>query len=177
VPIKLLINSKMNVYFLIVAALSILSCNDPQPETYLIPQGFTGRVNVIFSRRDGAPNKYENGRRVYEIPANGVLLTQFKDEYGLVDHQYYYVDSNGKRTPLEIYKYDHNKDGTVKWIVKDTNKLGIFSDGTTGQYGNNDNTKVVKWQEFVVSSYAGLDTLGSLDSFENRVKKVIGYDF
>ena len=68
----------MNVYFLIVAALSMLSCNNPESETYLIPQGFTGRVNVIFSRKDGAPTKYENNRRVYEIPANGVLLTQFK---------------------------------------------------------------------------------------------------
>ena len=93
----------------------------------------------------------------------------------MVDHQYYYVDSSGKRTCLETYKYDYNKDGTVKWIVKDTNAIGIFSDGTTGKYGNSDNSKSVKWQEFVISSYSGLDTLEPLDSFENRVKKIIGF--
>jgi len=67
----------------------MLSCNNPEPETYLIPREFTGRVDVIFNRKDGSPPKYENGRRVYEIPSSGVLLTQFKDEYGLVDHRYY----------------------------------------------------------------------------------------
>ena len=155
----------------------MLSCNNPEPETYLIPRKFTGRVSVIFNRKDGTPPKYENGRRVYEIPANGILLTQFKDEYGLVDHQYYYVDSSGRRTTLEIYKYDHNKDGTVKWIVKDPKEIGIFSDGTTGQSGNTGDPRSFKWQEFFVSSYNGLDTMESLDSFTNRIKKVIGSDF
>jgi len=149
----------------------MIGCKNPEPETYLIPQGFTGRVNVIFSRKDGIPPKYENGRRVYEIPPSGILVTQFKDEYGFIDHQFYYIDSNGKRTPLKIYKYDYNKDGTVKWIVKDSTEIGIFSDGTTGQYGNPPNA--VWWQEFVVASYNGLDTLEPLNSFEDRVRKAI----
>lgn len=157
---------------------TLSSCNPkPEPETYLIPQGFTGRVNVIFNRKDGVPPKYENERRVYEIPANGVLLTQFKDEYGFVDHRYYYVDSNGKRTPLQIYKHDYNPDGTVKWIIKDSTEVGIFLDGTTGQYGNSDNPKSVKWQEFAVYSYNGLGKMEPLDSFTNRIKKMIDSDF
>ncbi len=162
-------NENESISWLLIMV-SLLGCKNPEPEDYLIPQGFVGRVNVIFNQKDGTLPKYENGRRVYEIPASGIFLTQFKDEYGLVDHQYYYVDSNHKRTPLKIYKYDYNKDGTVKWIVKDTNEIGIFSDGTTGQYGNSDNSKSVKWQEFVLSSYTGLDTLEPLNSFENRVK-------
>src|SRR5579862_5362902 len=51
VRIKLLIETKMNTYFLIASVLSMLSCNNPEPETYLIPQGFIGRVNVIFNRK------------------------------------------------------------------------------------------------------------------------------
>ena len=74
--------------------MSLTGCyNHPEPETYLIPKGFTGRVNVIFNQKNGAAIKYENGRRIYEIPSNGILLTQIKDEYGIINHQYYYVDS------------------------------------------------------------------------------------
>ncbi|HYM92580.1 MAG TPA: hypothetical protein VET23_00435 [Chitinophagaceae bacterium] len=170
---------RMSMLINLIFVMQLLSsCHqNPEPETYLIPQGFTGRVNVIFNRKDGAPPKYEDGRRIYEIPSNGILLTQFKDEYGFVDHRYYYVDSNGKRTILKIYQHDYNKDGTVKWKVKDPNEIGIFSDGTTGQYGNTGEPKSVKWQEFFVSSYKGLDTMEPLDSFTNRVKKVIDYNF
>jgi hypothetical protein len=156
----------------------LVSCHQkPEPETYLIPKGFTGRVNVIFNRKDGSPAKYENDRRLYEIPSNGILLTQFSGEYGFADHQYFYVDSNGKRTPLKIYQHDYNKDGTVKWKIKDSTEIGVFSDGTTGQYGNSGDPQSVKWQEFFVSSYKGLDTMESLDSFTNRIRKLINYNF
>jgi hypothetical protein len=169
----------MNLYYLLAITLSMFSCHGPEPEDYLIPKGFTGRVNVIFNQKDGASPKYENGRRIYEIPATGVLLTQFKDEYGLVDHQYYYVDSSGKKMPLEIYKYDYNKDGTTKWLIKDSNKVGIFSDGTTGQYGSRDNSKIVKWQEFFVCSYNGMDSFFTPEyknQFENRLRKATGIE-
>lgn len=161
----------------LVNLFALSSCSqNPDLETYLIPQGFKGRVNIVFNREDGVPPKYENGRRVYQIPANGILLTQFKDEYGFVDRLYYYVDSNGKRTPLPVYKQESNPDGTVKWIVTDSNEVGIFLDGTTGQYNNSSNTKSVKWQEFAVYSYKGFQQIEPMDSFTKRVKKFIGFD-
>lgn len=162
----------------LLCLLTLSSCSqEAEPEAYLIPKGFKGRANVIFNREDGVPPKYEDGRRLYEIPANGILLTQFKDEYGFVDRLYYYVDSNSKRTPLHVYKHDYNPDGTIRWIVKDSSEVGIFLDGTTGQYNNKDNTKSVKWQEFAVYSYRELGKMEPMDSFRNRVKKFIGFDF
>jgi hypothetical protein len=160
-------------YFLII--LSIIGCKNPEPETYLLPRGFTGRVNVIFSRKDGVPPRYENGRRVYEIPPSGILVTQFKDEYGLIDHDFFYIDKSGNRTSLKVYKHDYNKDGTVKWLVSNPDEIGIFSDGTTGQYGNPPDA--VWWQEFVVSSYNKLDSLEPLNKFEERVSKAINLKF
>ena len=123
-------------------------------ETYFIPKGFKGRVNLIFNQIKGEPPKYENGRRIYQIPANGILLTQFKDEYGIVDHQYYYIDGSGNKNPLQIFKYEYNKDGTTKWVIKDKYETGIFLDGTTGEYGKSN----IKYQEFIVSDYAILDS-------------------
>src|ERR1700710_258694 len=103
--------NRMNIFINLVVAMQLLiSCrHDPEPEDYLIPENFTGRVTVIFNQKEGMPIKYENGRRVYEIPANGILLTQFKAEYGIINHHYFYFDSTGKKTGLPIYEYEYNK--------------------------------------------------------------------
>ncbi len=103
-----------------------MSCNTAEPEDYLIPNDYKGRVCIIFNRNQGAPTKYENGRRVYQIPDNGILLTQFKDEYGLIDHHYYHIDKSGKRTALKIYTYSYNPDGTTKWKIENAREIGIF---------------------------------------------------
>jgi hypothetical protein len=160
---------KMN-HLLLSALLMFNSCSQkPEPETYLIPKGFAGRVNIIFRRKDGTPPRYENNRRIYKIPANGILLTQFKDEYGLADHQYYFVDSNGKRIPLMIFNDSISN--------KDRDAIGIFLDGTTGQYGSLPNA--VWWQEFVVSSYESLDNYFTPEykrQFEDKLKKSTGVE-
>jgi hypothetical protein len=167
----------MNVFFLITILMSSLGCNKyPEPETYLIPKGFTGRIDVILDQANGLPKKYENGRRVYEIPSNGILLTQFKDEYGIVNRQYFYVDSVGKRFSIPIYKYEHNEDGTVSPIVKDKEEIGVFIDGTTGIYGGVAD-KRIPYQEFIVSNLNRLKQVEPLDSFLVRMQKITGFNF
>ena len=48
-----------------------------EDEVYILPNGFRGAVTVILNREEGEEEKYKDGKRVYEIPANGVLSTQF----------------------------------------------------------------------------------------------------
>ena len=154
------------------------SCNQKaEPETYLLPKGFTGRVNIILNQKEGSPIKYEDKRRVYEIPADGILLTQFTINDGFIDRKYYYVDSVGNRTNVPIYKYVHNDDGTIKWQIKDSNEVGVFLDGTSGQYGNPPNA--VWWQMFMVSSYNNYDsffTKQSKKEFEEKLTKKLGFN-
>jgi hypothetical protein len=126
-----------------------------EPESYLIPYKYIGKVNVIFNQEHGNLPLYENGRRLYKIPSNGILLTRFKDEEGYFDHIYYYLDTTGNKKPLKIFHYDYNKDGTVKWIISDSNEIGIFGDGTTGVYGNSK----YRYQEFKVSNFRLLDSI------------------
>jgi hypothetical protein len=63
----------------------------------------------VFEQKQGEKPKYANGRRIYEIPDNGILLTQFKAEFGFIDYRYFMVDSNGAQTSLPIYEYEHNR--------------------------------------------------------------------
>jgi hypothetical protein len=146
---------------------AIVTGCEPKPETYLIPDGFKGKINIIFNQPRGLPQRYENGRRVYDIPSNGILLTRFKDEYGIIDHQYFYVDKGGNKSPLEIFHYQYNKDGTTKWIIQDSGKVGIFLDGTTGGYGGNNN---LKYQEFMVTDFFHIDSFYK-SAYQNEFKK------
>lgn len=169
----------MLTYLISLLHLLVLSsCTQkPEPETYLLPNGFTGRVNVIFKRADGLPAKYENERRVYEIPSDGVLLTQFKDEYGFVDRKYYYVDSVGNRTELEVFRFKHFKKDSAGYVVNNKEQVGIFLNGTSGQYGNPPNA--VWWQEFMVCSYNNKDSLFTPQSkkeFEGKLTKKLGFE-
>ena len=165
----------MNFILILSFLMSITGCyNHPEPETYLLPKGFTGRATVIFNQKPGAPIKNENGRRVYEIPANGILLTQFKDEYGIVNHKYYYVDSNNNKMLLPIYIEEHNPDGKTTPILKDKNQVGIFLDGSTGQY---DKGEQAPYQMFVVCSYNTMDSFFTPEykkQFENNLIKLTG---
>jgi hypothetical protein len=162
-------NNLLGLMLILLISDGIFGCKHPEAESYYIPEGFKGRVNIIFNQPKGMPPRYENGRRVYQVPTNGILLTQFKDEYGIVDHQYYYVDGKGNRKPLPIFSYEYNKDGTIKWVIKDQHEAGIFFDGTTGGYGNEN----IKYQEFRVSDYSSLDSMESKDNFMKRVEQIL----
>jgi hypothetical protein len=70
------------------------SCNLGEDETYILPRNYTGPVIVLFNQSTGKPEKYNKGKRIYEIDKNGILKTQFKFQEGFRDVNYKY--SNGK---------------------------------------------------------------------------------
>lgn len=98
---------------------SLTSCiNREEPEKHLIPKGFTGPVIIIYDQKDGKPEKYEDDFRIYEIPADGVLRTQFKHPKGFIAPGkllYYYVDVDGRRQLTYLEKTaGANDDGKPK---------------------------------------------------------------
>ncbi len=135
--------------------LNLFGCKNPQPEDYLIPYGYKGRVDIVFNQKDGAAVRYEGGRRVYQIPFDGILKTQFKDEYGFIDHHYFYLDSTGKRIPLNIFQTHYNADSSTKSDIKDSLEVGIFLDGMTGVFGAKNK---YYYQEFLVSDHQTRDS-------------------
>lgn len=48
-------------------------CNSDQ---YILPYGFTGRVTVIYNQPQGASVERDDMKRLFYIPANGILTTQ-----------------------------------------------------------------------------------------------------
>jgi hypothetical protein len=96
-----------------------------EPESFLVPTDFRGKVHILHSESCGTEKEYEMRRRLYRIPENGILLSQFNLEDGLVDHEYYLTDSLGNRTQLRSlditnYNKSSEKDQSLK------NEIGVF---------------------------------------------------
>ena len=85
-----------------------------RPETFLLPDDFRGVVYVIYDEQIGEPKDYEGLRRVYKIPATGVLFTKFPQTQGIHNRKFYYVTPNGDRKELGILDYrEYNEKYTV----------------------------------------------------------------
>jgi len=74
--------------------------NRPEKETYLIPENFKGEFRIVYGEKCGVIPRSEQGRRILEIPSNGVLIIQPEFEAGIIDNEYYLVDRDGHRTKL-----------------------------------------------------------------------------
>jgi len=88
------------IYFGLISIL-FSSCFWGEREVYLIPQGYEGPVVIMFDEVDGQQVNYEEKKRVYEIPTNGILYTQFKDQDKYVHMEFYYLTKKGDRTKVE----------------------------------------------------------------------------
>lgn len=76
-----------------------------RPETFLIPEGFTGVVYVIHDEQLGEEKEYEGWRRLYKIPPSGVLFTKFKPSEGIHNRKFHYISESGARKELGELDY------------------------------------------------------------------------
>lgn len=87
---------------------------------YLIPEGQTGYALAVYNVKGAPPLTYENGFSVHTVNANGYFATSEPDmNYGTVTDQYYWVDENGNRTPIDelcVHSF-----GTGGWGQDDIN--------------------------------------------------------
>ena len=126
------------------------------PEIFLIPKGYKGPVYVIFNQENGVKKEFEGHKRLYKIPTNGILFTQFKNEEGFMNQEYFYVDSLGKRHRLGVLDTrDFNEEWTTKRNPKEPprDSLAVFNPGTMGTYGNSGASNSFIYSELLVGTY------------------------
>jgi len=97
---------KKLIYFGVIA-LMFNSCIWGEREIFLIPKDYEGPVIILVNEDKGNETKYEDGNRIYEVPKNGILYTKFDNQEKYVHIEYYYVDTNGQRTPIEDIEIQH----------------------------------------------------------------------
>jgi hypothetical protein len=81
-----------------------------EPEIFLIPEKYVGEVIVVFDRKDGETVEFENDKRIYRIPQSGILFTKFEYNPGVINQEYYFVDSLGKRHEIEYRPFMDGRD-------------------------------------------------------------------
>ena len=96
----------VNKLFLGLLVILITACAEAdkrEPAIYLLPENYKGSFYIIFNIPKGKFPKYENDSRIYEIPENGILLTQADTNEGWIDRnkvKFFYVDGDGSRTEI-----------------------------------------------------------------------------
>ncbi len=163
---------------IVVVAFKIYS-SFTTPERYLIPENYKGSVMVIFNQKDGEKEEYEGRRRLYRIPPTGVLFTQFKDEQGFINQDYYYVSSSGMRKKLGVLD---TRDFNEPWSLDKHKKepprdsLAVFNPGTMGTMGYTGYPNSKVFLELSVGTYNDLShgkeiTDEYIDSLKLAAKK------
>lgn len=164
-----------------------------EPETVLIPKGYIGEIAIVFdqdgSRKTfvgfdgdtvtyisalGNPREYESGRRKYVIPKDGILLTQFDFEAGFYDIEYYYVDSNGQREQIPVYRKEMSSDAKALSHLETSKDVLVFGDGTSGSFPNSHvKTKLIKVADYsTVTAWSREFRRSSL--FDSAIRAKIG---
>jgi len=78
--------------------------NKMESETYLVPKEFRGNFAVYFEESCGVDAEYEKGRRIYRVPDDGMLITKFEREFGIIDNEFYLIDTEGNKLILKEIK-------------------------------------------------------------------------
>lgn len=108
-------------HILLLTLLVFAACTYAEPETHLIPEGYAGPVYIVQAWPEGEPEQYEGSRRLYQIPSDGLLLTKFGSNDGIIDNRYYFVGSDSERR--EIAGRSYSSVNNIPESVADTTVL------------------------------------------------------
>jgi hypothetical protein len=139
-------------------AFMYFGANHMTPETFLIPETFRGQITLIYNEPCGETIEEKEGRLIYKIPDNGVLICKNKFETGLIDHEYYFVDRDwNKVSKIDmLIKQNFNESYTIEKNEHEPprDKVGLFLDGTGSQTTMNNDQFV--FHEMHVNSWDSL---------------------
>jgi len=120
-----------------------------ETEIFLLPKGYQGAVYIIYNQKNGKPAKYENGSRLYEVPTEGVIPSQFGPYDGWSSFpKCYYVESDGKsRSEIPFETENKNR-------KNDTLQACCLSAGTSLKNGG----KPVVYSMFYIGTKQAIDS-------------------
>ncbi len=72
--------------------------NNQDKHIYVLPNGYTGWVKIVYDQKDSPPLIREGRNYVNLIPANGILRTSNPSTSGVME--VYYLDEQGNRNKL-----------------------------------------------------------------------------
>lgn len=83
----------MKITSVLLAVFMLLGCERGQEEIVIVPRNYTGLILIIYDQPNGADPVYQNGKRVYKIPSNGILKTKFSPNPGWIGLTEFYYET------------------------------------------------------------------------------------
>jgi hypothetical protein len=119
-------------------------------EVFLLPRGYAGRVLVLLNQQKGEAILYgDRKQRVYEIPDDGILRTQFTPNTASHHPNKYFYVENAQKTEIP-YVNDPRQ------LKSDSIQICCFSFGRGGK-SPNVNDIVVEYYEFYVGTKSDIE--------------------
>lgn len=140
----------------IISGFVAYQLNKAEPETFLIPLDFRGKIIVFYDEPCGQSPVYRDKRRVYEISSDGVLITQFKKNRGYLDQKFYFVDSEKNVIEIPYFYRQHFETERKEWGYSHSSPAENFTKETVGAfwaYGGETNFLSQNSFSFLISNY------------------------
>lgn len=97
---------------LILAILGVFNCCSAKKRVdtiWLIPENYIGVVGVFYDYPNGSPKEFEDNKRIYRIPKNGILKTSFSSDIWVSNVEVFYVMKDGRRKKVLNYSVENTE--------------------------------------------------------------------
>lgn len=115
-----------------------------EPETFLIPDRFRGEFVIFYDEPCGSPPKYVDGRRVYEIPESGVLVTAFDKNKGYLDRKFFFVSNDGITREFPEFHRQNYETERKEWNLYRQTPVEELTKETVGAFWSFGSTLVIE---------------------------------
>jgi len=150
-----------------LVALTTTGCSaeEKKSEIFLLTEGYQGAFYVVYNVPEGEPLTYENGAPVYDIPQDGVLLTQADvSPSGVRNDKFFYESEDGSREII---------DGRWTTSFNDTpehrsdEQVYIFSEDLV-EYGHSQDCSIYYSDFYVGTKAQALDQVNNFRLFSEE---------
>ncbi len=84
-------------------------------ETFLIPDQYRGQIVIFYDEPCGSEEVEENGRRVYVIGTDGILITKVNKNSGYLNRNFFYVNENWERSEIPEFRRQNFETEKKEW--------------------------------------------------------------
>lgn len=127
----------------LILLFALFGCKKSEQEILVLPTGFKGYVIVLFNQENGTAINYKGRSRVYEIPQDGVLRTQFSTNGGWGDFPMFYYGSI-------------NPENQLPQVISNDTIVGVK--GSTGSIRKNSyNDERVRFAKYYVETKENIE--------------------
>ena len=136
----------MRLVKIALVCIALSGCNQGEREIVVVPSNYIGRVMIVFDQKNGMEPLYNDGKRVYNIPQNGILKTKFSPNPGWIGTPDFYYD---KISPNKMLQYEADPRALpVATVVA----YGVIAGSTS------DKNNIIRFLEYYVGNKAQIDS-------------------